>query len=50
MTWLRSKRVLSDRQLSKVKTSFALLAGVLLIQGGAVAADYWYNGEVYEKT
>lgn len=43
------KRVLNDRQLSKVKTSLALLCGVLLVQGGAVAATYWYEGEEYEK-
>ena len=46
---LRQKRVLSDRQLSKVKTSLALLCGVLVVQGGAVAATYWYEGEEYDK-
>jgi hypothetical protein len=40
---------LSDRQLSRVKTSFALLCGVLCVQGVAVVATYWYEGEEYEK-
>ena len=50
MKWLSSKKVLSDRQLSKVKTSLAILCGVLTVQGGVIAADkYWYGGEEYEK-
>ena len=49
MTWLRSKRVLSDRQLSKIKTSLKLLAGILCVQAAAAATEYWYNGEYYEK-
>lgn len=47
--WLRPKRVLSERQLSKVKTSLALLCGVITVQGVAVAATYWYEGEEYDK-
>ena len=43
------KRVLSDKQLSRVKLSFAVLAGILTIQGGIVAATYWYDGEEYDK-
>lgn len=46
---LRQKRVLTDRQLSKVKTSLALLCGVICVQGGALAATYWYEGEEYDK-
>ena len=46
--WLKTKRVLTDRQLSKVKTSLALLCGVLTVQGCAVAATYFYGGDEYE--
>lgn len=51
--WLQPKKVLNDRQLSKVKTSMALLAFVLLVQGAVVvfASDnYWYNGDYYDKS
>lgn len=51
--WLQPKKVLTDKQLSKVKTSFALLCGVLLIQGAVVVLaddNYWYNGDYYDKT
>ena len=45
-----AKKVLSDRQLSKIKASFALLCGVLAVQGSiAYARTYWYEGEEYEK-
>ena len=41
---------MTDRQLSKVKVSFALLCGVLAVQGVVIAAGpYWYEGEEYEK-
>lgn len=33
-----------------MKTSLALLCGVVAVQGVAVAANYWYEGEEYEKT
>ena len=50
MKWLSSKKVLTDRQLSKVKTSFAILCGVLATQTCVFAAQsYWYDGEEYEK-
>lgn len=43
--------MLTDKQLSKVKTSFALLAGVLMVQGAVVTATkYFYEGEEYDKT
>ena len=48
--WLKSKRVLNERQLSKVKTSLVLLGAVLTIQScTVVAASYFYEGEEYEK-
>lgn len=40
---------MTQRQLSKVKTSFAILCGVLAVQGCVIAGDYWYEGEEYEK-
>ena len=49
-SWLKPRKVLSDRQLSRVKTSLALLAIILAIQGCVVAATYIYEGEEYEKT
>ena len=50
LNWLKSKRVLSERQLSKVKTSLLLLGVVLTVQGCTVAASkYLYEGEEYEK-
>lgn len=49
-SWLKPRKVLSDRQLSKVKTSLALLALMLAVQGCVVAATYMYEGEEYEKT
>ena len=49
LSWLSTKKVLSDKQLSKVKVSFALLCGVLSVQSVVVASNYWYMGEEYEK-
>ena len=50
LNWLKTKRVLSERQLSKVKTSLLLLGAVVLVQGCTVAATtYFYEGEEYEK-
>ena len=49
MRWLKPKKVLTDKQLSKVKVSFALLAFVLTVQGAVVAATYYYEGEEYDK-
>ena len=43
------KRVLSDRQMSRVKLSLAVLCGILTLQGGVIAARYWYEGEEYSK-
>ena len=45
----RPKRVLSARQLSRVKLSLAILCGLLTIQGGVIAAQYLYEGEEYGK-
>lgn len=42
--------MLSDKQLSKVKISFALLAFVLSVQAAVVTATYYYEGEEYDKT
>jgi hypothetical protein len=41
--------VLSEKQLSKVKTSFTLLCVILCFQGCVVAATYLYEGEEYGK-
>lgn len=49
MGWLKPRKVLTDKQLSKVKVSFALLAVVLTVQGIVVAATYYYEGEEYDK-
>ena len=49
MGWLKPKKVLTDKQLSKVKVSFALLAFVLTVQGFVVTATYYYEGEEYDK-
>lgn len=50
LNWLKTKRVLSERQLSKVKTSLLLLGAVVLVQGCTVAATtYYYEGEEYDK-
>ena len=49
MKWPVSRKVLTDKQLSKVKTSFAILCGVLSIQGCVAGANYWYEGEEYDK-
>ena len=43
------KRVLNDRQLSRVKTSLGLLCGLLCVQGGVIATTYWNEGEEFEK-
>ena len=43
------RKVLTDKQLSKIKTSFVILCGVLSVQATVIAADYWYEGESYEK-
>lgn len=42
---------MTERQLSKVKTSFAILCGVLVVQGCVVLAaeNYWYDNEEYDK-
>ena len=42
MRWLKPKKVLTDKQLSKVKISFALLVLVLIAQGFVVTATYYY--------
>ena len=49
MRWFKPRKVLTDKQLSKVKVSFALLAAVLTVQGVVVAATYFYEGEEYDK-
>ena len=49
MRWFKPRKVLTDKQLSKVKVSFALLAVVLTVQGVVVAATYFYEGEEYDK-
>ena len=49
LNWLKSHKVLSARQLKRVKTSFVLLAGVISIQACVVLAEYYYDGEEYEK-
>lgn len=49
MSWLKSRRVLTERQLSKVKTSFVLLGFIICVQGVVVAANYYYQGEEYDK-
>ena len=41
--------MLSEKQLSKVKTSFALLALVLAVQGAVVTAAYYYEDKEYDK-
>ena len=41
--------MLTDKQLSKVKTSFALLCIVLTVQGAVVTAAYYYEKEEYDK-
>lgn len=43
------KKVLSDRQLSRVKLSLGILCGLVTVQGAVAAATYWYEGEEYEK-
>lgn len=45
----KPKKVLSDKQLSRAKTSLAILSGILIVQGTVVAASYWYEGEEYGK-
>ena len=45
LNWIKSHRVLTARQLKRVKFSFALLAVVLSVQICAVVADYYYDGE-----
>ena len=35
--------------MKRVKCSFALLAFVLSVQGGLVAASYYYDGEEFDK-
>ena len=45
---IKATKILTTRQLSRVKTSFALLAGVLTVQGCLVTATYYYEGEEYE--
>lgn len=48
MKMFEGRRVLTEKQLSKVKTSFALLAIVLTVQGAVVTASYIYKGEEYD--
>ena len=43
------KRVLSDKQLSRARTSLAILCGILSVQAAVVAGTYWYEGEEYGK-
>jgi hypothetical protein len=51
MRWFSNKKVLTDKQLSKVKKSFLLLCIVLFGQACVVTATtYFYEGEEYEKT
>ena len=45
----KPKKVLSDKQLSRAKTSLAILSGILIVQGTVVAASYWYEGEEFSK-
>lgn len=45
----KPKRVLNDKQLSRAKTSLAILCGILTVQGTIVAATYWYEGDEYER-
>ena len=45
----KPKKVLSDKQLSRAKTSLAILSGILIVQGTVVAASYWYEGEEFDK-
>lgn len=47
--WSLPRRVVSDRQLSKIKNSLVLLAGVLCVQGAVVAGSYYYEGDEYDK-
>ena len=49
MSWLKSRRVLTERQLSKVKTSLGLLGVILAAQGCVVAASYYYEGAHYAE-
>ena len=46
---LSPKRVLSDKQLSRAKTSLAILCGILTVQGGVVVASHYYEDQEYEK-
>ena len=43
------RKVLSEKQLSKIKTSFLVLCGVISVQAMVVAGTYYYEGEEYEK-
>lgn len=43
------KRVLTAKQLSRVKISLGLLGVIIAIQGGVLAGSYWYDGETYER-
>ena len=49
LNWIKSHKVLTARQLKRVKTSFALLAVVVSAQMCAVVANYYYEGEEFEK-
>ena len=44
----KPKKVLSDKQLSRAKTSLAILSGILIVQATVVTASYWYDGEEYK--
>ena len=45
----KPKKVLSDKQLSRAKTSLAILSGILIVQATVVTASYWYDGEEYSS-
>ena len=49
LNWIKSYRVLTARQLKRVKTSFVLLAVVISIQICVVVAEYYYDKEEFEK-
>ena len=43
------KKVLSERQLQRVKLSLMILAGIVTFQGAMAATTYYYDGQMYEK-
>ena len=42
------KKVLSERQLQRVKLSLMILAGIVTFQGAMAATTYYYDGQMYE--